>query len=129
MAFHSGNGGGVTVNGGSENNVGRWEINATARLVEVTHSGTSGASNYEKVVMDCSATIEIPVDDANLPDTDMLFVPGTKITLVGQMGGSGKTATLTNTTVETCTYVNDPQSDIVRARVNTKGGSYTAPTT
>lgn len=129
MAFYSGNGGGITVGGGSEHNVGRWEVNSNARLVENTHSGTSGSTNYELVVYDNSSTIEIPVDDANLPDTDMGLVRGAKVTIVYQMGGSGKTCTLTNTTVENATYINDPAQDIGRFRVTTKGGSFTAPVT
>ena len=43
MAFYSGNGGGITIGGGSEQNVGKWEVNSNARLVENTHSGTSGS--------------------------------------------------------------------------------------
>jgi hypothetical protein len=129
MAFWSGNGGGITVGGGSEQNVGRWEVNSNARLVENTHSGTSGSTNYELVVYDNSATIEIPVDDVALPDTDMGLVRGAKVTIVFQMGTSGKTCTLTNTTVENATYINDPASDIVRFRVSTKGGTFTAPVT
>jgi hypothetical protein len=129
MAFWSGNGGGMTVGGGSELNIGKWELNSNARLVENTHSGTSGSTNYDLVVYDNSSTVDIPWDDTNLPDTDMGLVRGTKVTIVFQMGGSGKTATLTNTTVETHTTINDPQNDIVRSRITTKGGVYTAPTT
>ena len=129
MAFYSGNGGGVTVGAGSEQNVGKWEVNSNARLVENTHSGTGGSTNYESVVYDNSSTIDIPVDSDALPDTDMGFVRGTKITVVFQMGGSGKTCTLTNTTVENAAYINDPQNDIGRFRVTTKGGVFTPPTT
>ncbi len=129
MAFYSGNGGGITVGGGSEQNVGKWEVNSNARLVENTHSGTGGSTNYEAVVFDNSSTIDIPVDDVALPDTDMGLVRGTKVTIVFQMGGSGKTCTLTNTTVENATYINDPQGDIGRFRVTTKGGVFTAPVT
>ncbi len=110
-------------------NIGRWEVNSNARLVENTHSGTSGSSNFEIVVYDNSSTLEIPVDDTNLPDTDMGLVRGAKVTVVYQMGNSGKTCTLTNTTVENFAYINDPQNDIVRARVTTRGGVFTAPVT
>lgn len=129
MAFYSGNGGGVTVGAGSEQNVGKWEVNSNARLVENTHSGTGGSTNYESVVYDNSSTIDIPVDSDALPDTGMGFVRGTKITVVFQMGGSGKTCTLTNTTVENAAYINDPQNDIGRFRVTTKGGAFTPPVT
>ena len=129
MAFYSGNGGGITVAGGAEKNVGKWEVNENCRLVENTHSGTAGSTNYEPVVYDNSSTIDIPVDDADLPDTDMGLVRGTKVTIVFQMGNTGKFCTLTNTTVENASYVNDPASDIGRFRVTTKGGVFTAPVT
>lgn len=128
MPFISGSGGGITIGGGSEQNIGRWELNANARLVENTHSGVTG-TNFEMVIQDNSSTIEIPVDDANLPDTDMGLVPGAKVTVVFQMGNSGKTATLTSTTVENRTWINDPSGDIVRCRITTRGGTYTAPVT
>ena len=123
------NGGGATVNGGSEKNIGRWEVNSNARLVENTHSGTGGSTNFEIVVYDNSATIEIPVDDTDLPDTDMGFVRGAKVTAVFQMGNSTKTCTLTNASVENFAYVNDPANDIVRARVSLRGGVFTPPVT
>lgn len=129
MAFFSGNGGGVTVNGGVEKNVGRWEIDHRVRLAENTHSGTNGASNYESVVQDNSGSVDIPVDDTDLPEVDMLIIAGNKIALVGQLGTSGKTCVLTNTTVESVVYINDPSGDIVRARVSFKGGAFTGPVT
>lgn len=128
MAFISGSGGGITIDGGAEQNIGRWTVNANGRLVENTHSGVTG-TNFELVIQDNSATVEIPVDDTALPDTDMGLVAGTKVTIVFNMGASGKFATLTNTTVETREWVNDPAQDIVRCRVTTRGGTYTAPVT
>jgi hypothetical protein len=129
MAFYSGNGGGITIGAGAEQNIGRWEVNSNARLVENTHSGTSGSTNFELVVYDNSSTIEIPVDDAALPDTDMGLIRGAKVTITFQMGGSGKTCILTSTSVENATYINDPAQDIGRFRVTTKGGVFTAPVT
>jgi hypothetical protein len=129
MAFHSGNGGGITVGGGSELNIGRYTVRAPVRSVENTHSGTSGATNFEAVVRDVSWEVEIPFDDAAIPDTDMGLVPGNKVTIVWQLGSSGKTVTTTNTLVEGLEFINDPSGDIVRARVTGKGGSYTAATT
>lgn len=128
MAFISGSGGGITISGGAEKNIGRWTVNANGRLVENTHSGVTG-TNFELVIQDNSSTIEIPVDDTDLPDTDMGLTAGTKVTIVFNMGAGGKFATLTNTTVEGREWVNDPANDIVRCRVTTKGGTYTAPVT
>lgn len=129
MGFHTGNGGGVTVNGGSALNIGRYTVRFPSRPAENTHSGTSGYTNYEHVVRDCSSDFQVPFDDTLIPDTDSGLVPGTKVTLVFTLGGSGKTVTLANTLVTDYEYENDPSGDIVRARVATKGGTYTAATT
>lgn len=130
MSFWSGNGGGITVNGGSELNVGKWTVNRTMRIVENTHSGTSGSTNFNAVVAHVEWTVEVPFDDAALIDTDSGLVPGTSISaLVLQHGNSGKTISIANTMVEAVQTVNDPQGDIVRYVVNGKGGAYTPPVT
>lgn len=129
MAFHSGNGGGITVGGGAEQNIGRYTVRAPVRDAENTHSGTGGATNYEAVVRDVSWEVDIPFDDVAIPDTDMGLVAGNKVTIVWQLGNSGKTVTTTNTLVSSIEFINDPAGDIVRARVTGKGGSYTAATT
>lgn len=128
IAFWSGNGGAILV-GATELNIAKWTLNRTARLVENTHSGTGGNSNYNVVVYDHSGTVEVPWDDAALPDTDVALVPGTQVAITFQHGNSGKTAVLTNTMVETLTTNNDNSQDIVRVTVTFKGGAYTAPTT
>jgi hypothetical protein len=130
MSFWSGNTGGVTVNGGAELNVGKWEVRRTARTVENTHSGTGGSTNFNLVVYHAEWTIEIPWDDTNLPDTDMGFVPGTQLSaLVFQHGNSGKTISIASTMVEEHVTINDPQNDIVRSRVSGRGGVLTPPVT
>lgn len=129
MAFHSGNGGGINVGAGAEQNIGRYTVRAPVRTAENTHSGTGGASNYEAVVRDLSWEVDIPFDDAAIPDTDMGLVAGNKVTITWQLGASGKTVITTNTLVESVEFINDPSGDIVRARVTGKGGIYTAAVT
>ena len=122
-----GRGGSITVNGGTALPISRFEVNVNARLAENTTSANTG-TRYVMVVEDCSSTIELPVDDTRLPDTDEGLTRGAVVTLVGTLNNS-KTVTLTGTTVETAAYINDPNNDIVRYRVTTRGGDYTAPTT
>jgi len=128
MAFHSANGSIIT-KGGTTLHVTNVTVIDGARLVENTSSANSSTS-YDKVVADNSATFDLPWDDTNLPDTDVGLTPGTKVTLVFAIGAtSGKTATLTNTTVERLETVMNNENDIVRSRCSTKGGVLTRPVT
>ena len=120
MAYVTGNGGKLTV-GATDLHVSQWSGNFGARLVENTHSGTSGTTNYEKVVFDPSWSADIPWDSANEPDD--LLVPGTKVTVKFYMGGSGTFKTLTNTTVESAEVTVDNSGNIVRMRCTGKGGA------
>ena len=99
-----------------------------ARLTENTGSANS-STNYDKVVADNSSTFDVPWDDTNLPDTDVGLTPGTKVTLIYSIGGSGKTCTLTNTTVERHELILNNDQDIVRSRISTKGGVLTRAVT
>lgn len=128
MAFLSGNGGEVIV-GAVTLHVAKWEGNFGARLVENTNSNTSGATSYDKVVDDASWTIEIPLDDTNLPDTDAGLTGGTKVTIKFYLGAGAKFYQLTNTTVEEIRPSNDNAQDIVRVTVTGKGGAITLPVT
>jgi len=99
-----------------------------ARLVENTNSANS-SSNYDAVSKDHSWTADIPWDDTNLPDTDFGLVEGAKVTLIFNQGGSGKTATLTSTTVERLETIMNNENDIVRVRASGKGGVLTREVT
>lgn len=99
-----------------------------ARLTENTHSGKA-ASNYEKVVEDNAWEAEVPWDDTNLPDTDFGLVPGVQVTLVSYFGSSGKTETLTGTTVEQVRHIKNNANDILRSIVSGKGGAITRAVT
>jgi len=126
--FRSGNGSYVEV-GAVRLDIATGTINTGARLVENTHSGTAGASNYEKVVDDASWTIEVPWDEANQPDTDAGLLPGSKVTLKQFHGAGAKFITLTNTTVESFETVLNNSTDIIRCRIAGKGGSITRTVT
>lgn len=127
MPFHSGNGSTLTV-GATVLHCKRATLHKNARLVENTHSGVS-STNYESVVPDHSWTVDVPWDSNNLPDTDVGLSEGSKVTILFTKGGSGKTATLTNTTVERLEDVMDNEGDIIRTTISGKGGSLTRDVT
>jgi hypothetical protein len=127
MAFWSGNGSSMLV-GAVTLHCRANRVRKGARLTENTHSGTS-SSNYEKVVPDHAWEADVPWDDTNLPDTDAGLTEGTKVTIVFSMGASGKSETLTNTTVETVEDILDNAGDIIRSRITGKGGVLTRPVT
>lgn len=126
--FRSGNGGTIAI-GGTTLHVKTWSGKIGIRDVENTHSGTSGSSNYEKVVIDASFTAEGPWDEDNQPDTDAGFMPGNKITATLKVGAGAKTVVLTNCLVVDLELIVDNTSDIVRYRLMGKGGEITRTTT
>lgn len=127
MANWSGNGSSMLV-GAVTLHCRLTRLRKNARLTENTHSGVS-SSNYDKVVPDHSWSASVPWDDANLPDTDAGLVEGAKVTIVFAMGASGKSETLTNTTVESLEDVMDNAGDIIRTEVTGRGGALTRPVT
>jgi hypothetical protein len=127
MANHSANGSSVLV-GAVTLHCRVTRVRKGARLTDNTHSGTS-SSNYDMVVKDHSWSLSIPWDDTNLPDTDVGLTEGSKVTIVFAMGGSGKTETLTSTTVESLEDVMDNAGDIIRTEISGKGGVITRPVT
>ncbi len=127
MAFHSGNTSLLTI-GVATLNCRMTRLSQGARLAENTHSGTA-ATNFEQVVKDHSWSASVPWDDTNLPDTDFGLTEGAKVTLIFNFGASGKTATLTNTSVERVEHVMDNAGDIIRTEVSGRGGTLTRATT
>src|SRR5690606_13166875 len=98
MAFHSALGSSIGI-GATVLHARLTRVRKGARLAENTHSGVS-ATNYEPVVPDHSWSGSIPWDDSNLPDTDFGLTEGAKVTIIFTLGASGKSETLTGTTVE-----------------------------
>lgn len=127
MANWSANGSLIT-KGGSTLHVTNVSYVDGARLTENTNSANS-STNYDKVVADNSWSCDIPWDDTNLPETDFGLTSGSKVTLIFNMGSSGKTATLTNTTVERLEMIMNNEQDIVRSRITGRGGALTRPVT
>lgn len=98
------------------------------RLAENTASANSSTS-FVPVVKDHSWNCDVPWDDTNLPDTDFGLVEGAIVTLVFYDGASGKTETLTNTTVERLENVMNNENDIIRTRISGRGGVLTRAVT
>lgn len=127
MALWSGLGGEIVVSAVTLH-CSKHTVRKTARLAESTHSGNT-ATNFEKVIPHYEWTVEVPWDDTNLPDTDAGLAEGAKVTIVFHDGASGKTLTLTDTSVETVEEVNDNNQDIIRSVITGKGGTLTRQTT
>ena len=127
MAFHSANGSKLVI-GVTTLHCTNVNLIKQARLVENTNSANS-SSNYVQVIKDHSWSADVPWDDTNLPDTDFGLTEGAQVTLVFNEGGSGKTATLTATTVERLETMMNNEQDIVRCRVSGKGGALTREVT
>jgi hypothetical protein len=125
--------------------VTRWTASWTARLGEVTTSGslaaaiaveptaTVGGSQYAGVVQDNSATCDFPLDDPAFPET-LGFTPGLIIeTMFFKHGASTKADKLVLTTVESVEKHYDAAGDVERVTVRVKGGTvipnFAAPTT
>lgn len=128
MAFWSGNGGTVTVDGDASLAVSKSEIRKTARLAEVTNSGTA-ATLFRSVVPHYEWTIEVVWDDASLPDTDVGLEEGAIVAITFKDGASAKTCALANTTVESLVQVIDDVNDVVRAVITGRGGTLTREAT
>jgi hypothetical protein len=127
VAFHSANGSIITKSATTLHTTNVTVVDG-ARLTENTGS-QNASTNFDKVVADNSSNFDVPFDDTNIPTTDVGLNPGDKVTLVFTMGQSGKTSTLTNTTVERVEAVMNNEQDIVRCRVSTRGGVLTRPVT
>jgi len=127
MAFWSGNGSSLQI-GVTTLHCRMTRMRKAARLAETTHSGTS-SSVYQQVVKDHSWSASIVWDDTNLPDTDFGLTEGAQVTLIFNIGGSGKTETLTGTTVESLEDIMDSTGDIIRTEITGKGGVLTRPVT
>jgi len=128
VAFHSANGSKLVI-GVTTLHCTNVNLIKQARLVENTNSANS-SSNYVPVIKDHSWSADVPWDDTNLPDTDFGLTEGAQVTLVFNEGAtSGKTATLTATTVERLETMMNNEQDIVRCRVSGKGGALTREVT
>lgn len=126
--YNSGNGGGVTV-GIIVLPLSQWTCNTGSRTVENTHSGTGGFTNYENVVIDARGTLEGPLDEDNLPDTDAGLYPGLKPLLTLKNGADARVIVITGAIIEDYEVTVNNSNNIVVWRATFKGGVVTRMTT
>ncbi len=130
MALRSAHGGSVKQLGLSAFPVGRWEANWRVRDAEATQSDSGGCTLYLAVVQDNAWSYEVGRDDTNFPEA-VGWTPGTVIGTcyfklgADFVGNSSKGDRLTNTLVTAVSPVCDNLGDIVRVRVEGKGGLMT----
>lgn len=87
--FHKGNSGAVWF-GNTELYVSEWTLVKNPRLDEITHSGSAGAAQWKKTVVEGSGRIAGPWDSTVIPDTDISADAGDEVTLKLYVGDSGK---------------------------------------
>ncbi len=108
--------------GGNRLNIAEWEGNFDAILTPVGTSANA-ASKFAKVIDAAEWSLEMPWDEANMPDTTLGLKGGVSGNAKFQIGGqSAKYYTLTGTTVEGVKMRNKNSEGVVRATVRGKGG-------
>lgn len=126
--FHSGVGGKAEI-GATVINITDWQFTKTARLAEVTHSGSGGIAEWKKVLVEAAGSFNFPWDSDQIPDTDVTLDAGDTLTLELFCGDSGKKYEFA-AIVESLSITNNSQNDVVRATVNFKSnGAITDPVT
>jgi hypothetical protein len=114
MAFHKGNGGEVQVGAGPTSvPVGKWTLNKSVVLANVTNSTSNGRKLRHATVADDQVTLECPWDDAINPEANA-FGEGDTIKVVLEIGDSVKKWTCNAVIIESVEYVNDEDEDVVR---------------
>lgn len=126
--FHSGVGGKATM-GGTDINVTDWQLTLTARIAEVTHSGSAGVAKWQKVLEEGSGSFNAPWDSEQVPDTDISLGPGDTGTVTLYCGDSSKFFSF-SAIIESLATTTNTQNDVVRYTVNFKtNGAITHPVT
>lgn len=114
MAFWRGQGGAVTITtANSALPAGKWTVEESAALANVTNAKSAGHKQRKGTVRDTSFTVEMPWDDDYEPG-DIGYEPGTEVKLVLNKGESGKKMTSTSCVIEKIGWTNDEDEDVVR---------------
>lgn len=115
--------------GGTDFHISEWRLTKTARLAEVTNSGSAGQAKWKKTVVEATWSCQLPWDSENIPDTDVSLDVGDEVTIAFYCGDSTKFYSLPGIT-ESVEVVNNVQNDVVRATVSGKAnGAITDPVT
>lgn len=122
MAFHKGNGGEVFVgaDAGTSVPVGKWTLEKSVALANVTNSKSAGHKQRKATVADDKVTLECPWDDAVNPQANA-FAEGQEIRVVLEIGDSAKKWTCPTVIIESVQYVNDEDEDVVKTVITGYG--------
>jgi len=128
MPFHSGVGGKVEI-GSTVIPITDWQFTKTARLAEVTNSGSGGIAEWKKVLVEAAGSFNAPWDSDQLPDVDVTLDAGDTVTLDLFCGDSTKFYVVPSI-IESVQVVTNTQNDVVRYTVNFRSnGTITDPIT
>lgn len=122
MAFHKGNGGEVVVgpDAGTSVPVGKWTLDKSVALANVTNSKTNGHKKRHATVKDDKVTLECPWDDTINPQAND-FKEGDEIKVVLNIGDSSHKWTCDTVIIESVQYVNDEDEDVVKTVITGYG--------
>lgn len=117
MAFWAGLSGLVTVTASAHNwPVGRWKLQKKRVMGMITNSTSGGIKQRKATVKDQMVTFELPWDDAINPEASG-FSEGSDVSMILNLGLSGKEFTSSSVIIETCEYDNDEDEDVIRLMV------------
>lgn len=126
--FHSGVGGKM-VKDAADFNIVDWNLTKTARIAEVTHSGSGGVAAWQKVLTEAQGSANFVWDSTNIPDTDAALGEGDTGTMELHCGDSTKFYSFP-AIIESLQVQNNSQNDVVRGTINFKAnGTITEPLT
>lgn len=117
MATWRGNGGKVLVGASNiELGVSKWTAEETIILANKTNSKSAGHKQRQGTVKDTKLSFELPWDDTQDPNAIGIF-NGAIIKVQLYKGESGKKMVADQAIIETVSYINDEDEDIVRLSV------------
>jgi len=124
--FWAGNGGKVTKDG-VDVNIQEWTLEKSARLVDLTHSGTLGWAYFKSALEEASGTFKATWDSTQILETTLTMDAGTQATLHLYLGNSGKSF-MVPAVFEKLSYEVNNQNGFVTYNVSFKNqGAVTGP--
>lgn len=124
--FWAGNGGKVT-KGGTNINIQEWTMEKSARLVDLTHSGTLGWALYKSALKEASGTVKASWDSTQLVETTLAMDVAAEVTILMYLGTSGKAFTAP-IVIEKLSYEVNNQNGFVMYNFSWKNqGAVTGP--
>src|SRR5215475_11630530 len=124
--FWAGNGGRVS-KAGVTINVQEWTLEKSARLVDLTHSGTLGWAYFKSALSEAAGTFKASRDSTQLVETTLSMDVGAEVSLQFYLGTSGKSFTVP-AVIEKLSYEVNNQNGFVTYTASYKNqGAVTGP--